>query len=103
METEELITKVTQTITREDGSQARIVVQDLTPLRTTKSLDVYVHRRNGVDDEWILCSNTPHPDWKTMSIDDYVKFGRSEQHQTVSHGEVMKLSMAIGKPISYLN
>lgn len=99
MEQEDIITKFTVEITRDNGSQARITATRMgAPLHT--SVDVYVHRRDSTDHEWTLCSNRPHPDWRTMPVDDYIKFGRSEQLKTVSHGEILKTINMIGKPMS---
>ena len=78
MESEQLITKITQTLKRPDGSEVRIVVQQSFGLGLTPSLGVYVLRRPTTVDNWQLCKNTPHKDWRTMSVDEYQKHGRSE-------------------------
>lgn len=100
METEKLITKITQIIQREDGSEVRIVAQACTGLGLTQSTDVYVHRRESPEHDWKLCSNRPHPDWLKMSVDEYINRGRSEMLQAVSSGEILKATSAIGRPIS---
>ena len=98
METEPLITKVTQVIQREDGSEVRIIAQACFGLGLTRSIDVYVHHRESPDHDWKLCSDRPHPDWREMSVDDYIKHGRSEMLQMVSPGEILKATSEIGKP-----
>jgi hypothetical protein len=96
---EELITKFTAILTRKDGSQARIVATQMGgPFR--HSVDTYVHRRNNENEPWQLCSDRPHQDWRAMSVDDYVKFGRSEKFRTVTHGEIFKAAGMVGKPMS---
>ena len=100
MENEELITKVSQTIGRDDGSEVRITAQACTGAGLKQSIDVYVHKRPGADKEWTLCSKDRHPDFMTMSVDDYVKHGRSEMLQVVTPGEILKVTSCIGKPLS---
>ena len=101
-EAEELITKITQIIPRADGSEVRIVVTNFAALGGPPSNDVYVHRRESPEHEWVLCNDRPHPDWRTMSVDEYIKRGRSEMLQAVSHGEILKACSLIGKPINEL-
>ena len=83
MESEQLITKITQTLKRPDGSEVRIVVQQSFGLGLTPSLGVYVLRRLTTVDNWQLCKNTPL--------------------RYVSIGEILRLSAAIGKPMSYVD
>lgn len=103
MDTPELITKITQTLIREDGSQAKIVAQVAFGSGLTRSVDFYVLRRPDASANWMLCSKTPHPDWRTMYVEDYRRFGRSETLQTVTTGEIMRLMGALGKPLNYLD
>lgn len=100
MPEDEPITKISQTLQRADGSEARIVAQACFGAGLQRSIDVYVHRRESPDHEWVLCSDRPHKDWRDMSVDEYIKHGRSEVLQTVSPGEIMKVASAIGKPKS---
>lgn len=101
MEMPDVITKVTQTLRREDGSEVRIVVTDgSSPASTTLYTDVFVLRRQTPQDNWSLCNNRPHPDWKGMPREQYLDHGRSEMLQTVTPGEILKLSSLIGKPVS---
>jgi hypothetical protein len=87
--------KVSQTIQRVDGSEVRIVAQKCFGLGLTCSIDVHVHRRESPHHPWVLTSNRPHLDWRKMSVDDYVKHGRSEMLQTVSLGEILKVTNAL--------
>jgi hypothetical protein len=100
MQTEELATKVTQVIKRDDGSEVKIVAQQYVGLGLQCSVGVDVFRRENPDQAWSLCNDRPHPDWRTMSVDEYKKRGRSEMLQTVSHGEILKVTSLIGKPMS---
>jgi hypothetical protein len=95
------ITKITQVIQRDDGSEVRIVAQACFGAGLHRSIDVYVHSRQSVAHDWILCSDRPHPDWKSMSVEDYVKHGRSPMLQAVSYGELLRAMNAIGAPILF--
>lgn len=97
---EQLATKITQIIPRPDGSEVRIIAEDFSGWRMKRQIHTYVHKRKNINSPWVLCSDSPHPDWKTMSLNDYNKFGRSEKLQAVSHGELFKVSNMIGQPIS---
>ena len=99
----DLITKVTRIFSRKDGSEARIVVENFAYPWQKRALNIYVHRRESPDHSWKLCSDKPHPDWKSMTVDDYVKHGRAEMLQAVTWGEILKLSGLIGKPMSCVN
>lgn len=103
METEPLISKVTQVIQRENGSEGTIVAQACFGLGLTRSIDVYVLHRESPDQDWVLLSNKLHPDWRAMSVADYMKHGRSEMLQSVSPGEILKLTGMIGKPMIHLH
>lgn len=87
--------KLTQIIRRNDGSEVRIVAQKCYGRGLTCSIDVYVHKRESLHHPWMLTSNRPHPDWRKMSVDDYLKRGRSEMLRTVSHGEILKVTSAL--------
>ena len=100
METAELVTKISKTLKRADGSEVKIVAEAFFGRGLARSIGVYVHRRVSPEHDWVLCSDRPHPDWKTMSRDDYIHHGRSEMLQMVSHGEILKAASAIGKPLS---
>ena len=99
---QDLITKFTAEATRKDGSQVRIVATEM-GMPFCSSIDVYVHARANSQTDWQLCSDKPHPDWKIMPVDDYIKFGRSEVLKAVSPGEILKVVGMIGKPLSKKN
>lgn len=99
MSQEELVTKVTQIIERKDGSQVKIVASLMFGSGLHSSIDTYVHRRDSEEHEWVLCGDKPHPDWRKMSIDDYIKNGRSEMLKAVSPGEILKARSQLGKPM----
>lgn len=86
---------VKQTIQREDGSEVQIVAQDFFGIGLTRSVGVYVLRRESPSHAWKLTDDRPHPDWRKMSVSDYVRHGRSEMLRTVSHGELLKVTHAL--------
>ena len=100
MESEKLVTKFTQIIQRQDGSEVRIVAQAFFGAGLTRSTGVCVHRRESPEHPWQLCGDQPHPDWRKMSVDDYIQFGRPEMLRIVSRGEIMKAVGEIGKPFA---
>lgn len=103
MHTTNLITKATRVIQRQDGSEVRIVVEQMIGLGLHNSIGVYVFSRETPDQLWVLRSDRPHPDWRGMSVDDYMVHGRSEMLQLVSPGEILKLTSIIGRPMHYLH
>ena len=62
----ELITKVSQTIHRQDGSSVRITATEFDGLFGS-SIGVDVFRQENENSEWELCSDQPKPGWKQMS------------------------------------
>jgi hypothetical protein len=88
----------TRILSREDGSQVRITAQKFFGLGLTCSMDVYVHRRDTPDHPWVLCNDRPHKDWRQMSVDQYVREGRSEMLQAVTHGEILSVTQALWSP-----
>lgn len=84
--------RVEQLIDRQDGSQVKIVAQEFGGLGLHYSVGVHVLRRENPQADWKLCSDAPHPNWREMSVDEYVKNGRSEKLRTVTHGEIFKVS-----------
>jgi len=89
--------KVEHLIQRENGSEVKVVAQECFGEGLTRSVDVYVLRRDTPESPWALCSDRPHPDWRSMSVDEYTKRGRSEMLQTVSHGEILKAVIELNK------
>ncbi|MCC5611136.1 hypothetical protein LC612_31375 [Nostoc sp. CHAB 5834] len=98
---EELITKVTNIFKRENGSEAKVVVEAMFGAGLHRSVDTQVFRREGPDAQWHLCCKEPAPGW--VSVDHYVKHGRPEMLKYVTWGEILKTSALIGKPMSALH
>ena len=96
MHSQDPITKLTQTLQRDDGSQVRIVAQRGYGSWLTASLDAS-------ESNWSLCGKDPHPEWRKMSVDEYQKFGRSEMLRYATPGEILRVASAIGQPMSFLD
>lgn len=100
MDTNDVITKVTQTLQRRDGSQIHLMVQAMTGLGLTQSYDVVAYRRKAPGDSWTMLDNRPHPDWRSMSVAEYNERGRSEVLQHVAPIEILKMTAMIGQPMT---
>jgi len=85
-------------IQRKDGSEVKIVAQEFFGAGLARSVGVHVLHRNNSKDDWQLCNDRPHSDWRTMSVDEYVKQGRSEMLQLVSPGEILKVVAELERP-----
>lgn len=92
------VTKVTHILQRGNGSQVRIVATAMFGEGLHRSIDVYVHKRESENHDWVLCSNIPAPNW--VSVDYYIKYGRSQMLQAATSGEIMRAISEIGRPIA---
>lgn len=84
---------VTKVLKRNDGSEVRIVATPFDVIGDEVFVDVYVHYRKSPDEPWKLANDRPHPDWRTMSVSEYILRGRPEIYQVASIGEILKASM----------
>lgn len=84
--------KVTQVLQRPDGSEVRIVAQKVYDvLRAKPVVSYFVQKRETPEVDWRTLSSTPAPGWREMPRAEYLKHGRSEVFQAVSHGEIFKV------------
>lgn len=86
---------VAQTLQRKDGSEVKIVATPMVGRGLAISVDVYVLHRESSAHNWRVANDRPHPDWRKMSVSDYVKHGRSEMLRLVTHGEILKVTSAV--------
>lgn len=96
----ERVTKVTQNLQRPDGSQVRIVAEEFYGRGLHPSIDVFVLKRESKDHAWVLCSDRPASNWRSMSVEEYKLHGRSPMLQAASPGEVLRAISAIGRPLA---
>lgn len=87
--------KVEQVLLRTDGSEVKIVAQAFFGVGPAFSIDAYVLHRENSEQAWKLTENRSHPDWRKMSVDNYVKHGRSEMLRTVTSAEILKVTKAL--------
>ena len=97
-----LITKISQAIQRDNGSQIKIAATEMYGSGLEKSIDFFVLQRNNKSENWRLLGNQPRLNYKNVSLDTYIKKGRAEYLDYVSHGEALKVISYIGKPLSCL-
>lgn len=98
----EPITKVTHIMAKSDGTEFRIVGTLVVGMSET-AVDYYVHRRQSPAHDWELLSRDPHPDWRTMSVDEYRQRGRSPLLQALTFPELFKLCRVLkllGQPMT---
>lgn len=77
-------------IDRADGTQVRLLAQDYAVPGGTPSIGVDVFSRASPQMPWQLCNDRPHPDWRAMPVDEYVKTGRPEAFQVATRGEILR-------------
>lgn len=92
------ITKITRHFPREDGSEVRIVATLMFGAGLHPSADLYAHRRTSPDTPWQLLSSEPHPDARSMSIEEYNARGRSPLLTHTTFAERVKTSGWLGLP-----
>lgn len=96
---ESVITKAVVTVTRFDGSQARITTQGWANVITGNvEISTFVHARPDDRSPWVFCSTSPQQGFKLMSRLDYIVRGRSAQLQAVTAGELLKVVNLLGEP-----
>lgn len=100
---DEVITKYTQILARPNGHEVKLVATAFYGAGLHLSVGVDVFRRENAEQQWEFCPTTPHPDWRDMSVDEYVANGRAPAFQAASHGEIIRAAAMIGKPISALS
>lgn len=95
----DIVRKVTQTITRDNGDIVEITV----------SQDLFGHnnftvreKKKGADKFRVCSSQTPH-NVKTMPRSEYIKTGRPEAFRVAKIGEILKLSQWLGRPMKEFN
>lgn len=94
------ITKIQKIFVREDGSEAKIIAESMFGKGLHHSANVTVFRRESAAHAWQLCGDQLHPDWRSMSVDEYTKSGRPEMFKYVSIGEILSMVNMLGRPLS---
>ncbi len=82
--------KAQQTITRPNGAEVKIVAEECFGAGLHRSVSVFVLYRGSNAEEWSLASDRPHPDWRSMSVEEYKRHGRSKMLQVATPAEILK-------------
>src|SRR3546814_2349112 len=82
------MSKIEQTLRREDGSEVKIVATEFFGAGLHRSVGVYVLARANANETWRLANSGALPVWADMSIQDSEKLDRSEMLQLVSRSEI---------------
>lgn len=90
-------------IRRANGAEVKIVAQEFFGAGLARSVGVHVLHRESPESNWKLCGDRPHPNWKTMSVEEYIKNGRSEMLQKVSAGEILRVIHTLEKSANTLH
>lgn len=87
--------KLEKFLTAPTGQEVRMLAQAYVGrgLDIGIGLDVFV--KDTPDSAWRLCRNSPHPDWRSMSVDDYIAWGRPEWLKYVSHGQAIQIKQEL--------
>ena len=94
--------QVSEIIDRADGSQVKIVAEEGFGIGLHRSIGVYVLSRADKTQPWQFCNERPDPNWKTMSVADYVKNGRSKMLQTVRPCEILRVAQQLESAKTWL-
>lgn len=81
--------KVEQLIQRDDGSELKIVAQEMFGAGLARSVDVYVLSRPDGKSPWEVLSDRPAANWREMSVQEYIDGGRSPMLQSVTPGQIL--------------
>jgi len=89
--------KVERVISAADGSETKIVAQEFFGTGLHRSVGVHVLSRKDASTPWSLLNDRPHPDWRSMSVDQYKEEGRSEVLREVGPGQILKTIALLGQ------
>lgn len=82
-------------IQRTDGSEVRITANYFLDMGMKRAVDLVVHHRKSSSAPWELACDQPHPNWRKMSVSEYIERGRSEVLRLVSSGEILQMLAAV--------
>ncbi|MBE8596820.1 hypothetical protein [Xenorhabdus sp. BG5] len=73
----------------------------------SESINVDVFKKDFDDSKFVLCGNDPHPEWRQMSVNEYIQHGRPEKFKYVTYAEIIRAVIELKsisiKPITLLN
>lgn len=81
-------------ITRNDGSQVKIVCELMFGRGLHPSIGTYVLKRESAEHQWTVCNDRPTP-VEPWSVDGYIKHGRPEILRLTTFAERVKTYQAL--------
>lgn len=86
--------KTIRLLSTPDGTQIRLTATLVPRLDMSQmDVDIYAHFRQNAEQPWELANDRPHPNWRDMSVQDYIDRGRSQLLQLLgSPGPLLSLS-----------
>lgn len=84
------MSRVEHIIPTANGTQHKIIAESFFDAVHGRQTSFYVLSRPHPASPWTYLSERPHPDWRSMSVDEYLKNGRSEALNAVGSAEVLK-------------
>ncbi len=83
--------KAKHLLQRKDGSEVKIVAREFYGAGLTRSVGVDVFHRQSSKQTWVLAGDRPHPNWRGMSVQEYIKHGRPEMLKFASAAEILRV------------
>jgi len=87
--------KLERLLPQADGTEVKLVGQTMYGSGLTLSVDVFALHRESANQPWRKLNDLPHPDWRSMSVDEYQKRGRSEMLKRIGHGPILAMSQEV--------
>jgi hypothetical protein len=81
--------KISKIIKRKDNSEIKINLQKYYGSGLHLSIGVDVFYRKDNKSSFVLLNDRPHQDWKKMTVDEYLKNGKSEVLKLVKPIEIL--------------
>jgi hypothetical protein len=85
------MSKVEHTIPQDNGAEHKIIAESFIDPINGRLVFFHVLTRPNPVSPWSYLSERPHPDWRSMSVAEYIKNGRSEALQAVGTGNLLKV------------
>lgn len=98
------MSRVEQVLQRTDGSEVKIVAHTICSfLEDTPSVETFVLWRESSKHDWQYASEQPHPNWRSMSVDEYIKHGRPKMLQVTTFGERVRVAQLLRSQLDKLH
>ncbi|MEQ1977367.1 hypothetical protein [Xenorhabdus sp. SGI240] len=88
--TEDIVMQVIHIIHKGETT-IRIIATMFYGLGLSESINIDVFKKDVDDSKFILCGNRPHPEWRRMSVDEYIQRGRPEKFKYATYAEIIRV------------